>query len=65
MKSRLENWYIINNIAFGDIHNDSRFAEGERVRTSNVLRQVGDILETENSLYLLGKPLEHTNGIST
>lgn len=62
MKPRLENWYFIHGLCVGNVYNHPQFEDGERVRTSKIIQWMrwgeGHILETENSLYLLGKPLE-------
>lgn len=66
---RLENWTKGNSttdgtfLIWGDLYDDvnERWASGSRIHTSNIKeREVkeGDIVETLNSAYLLGKPRE-------
>ena len=59
---RLENWrvykYIAWEIAEGDIYNDTRWADGTRVYTSEVksISEDKTQLQTQNTLYVLGQP---------
>lgn len=59
----LKRWWRLDNVLWGNIHDDTkgRFSDGVLVRTSRiagttpVLKQ-GDLVQTANSLYLLGEP---------
>lgn len=66
---RLENWTAVlhnmtqrTHVIYGDMYDDerNRFDDGTRVNTSTTSQtefKEGDIVETRNSSYLLGKPL--------
>ncbi len=60
---RLENWFIMGGVAFGDIYDDvwGRFSDGDSVRTSRITSNInnaveGAVIATLNSTYRLGKP---------
>ena len=55
---RLENWWIINDCAWGNIYNNPKFADGDFVRTSPIKEQFPTRIVTANSEYLLGKQAE-------
>ena len=66
MTGKLENWVLVEDqgvlIVFGSIYGDqkTRFANGVHMFTSNVLTSVskikeGNVIQTLNSRYLLGK----------
>ena len=59
---RLENWYVLGNVIVGDIYEDEkgRFPDGLNVHTSTVQNmrddfKQGDVINTRNSTYELGK----------
>ena len=60
----LEEWILSEGMIFGRVYNDTkkRFKDGEYIHTSTVLEsstpdlEEGSIIETRNSVYLLGKP---------
>jgi len=58
--ARLENWQLVFNNLYGDIYDDSknRFEDGKWIKLSKInaveLKE-GDIIQTMNSKYLLGK----------
>jgi len=62
---RIENWHAGPSwdnteesfVMYGIVYNDSRFLDGEPIRTS-ILKHVSDdgVLETANTTYLLGEP---------
>ena len=61
----LDQWKIVDHAdgvqyATGTIYNDTkgRFRNGEWVRTSFIVMQLGDHLQTRNTQYLLGNPAE-------
>lgn len=68
LTGRLENWTVvsvssIDFVIYGDMYDDNnnRFKDGTAVRTSSIKQRPvseGDIVETKNSTYLLGKPRE-------
>ena len=62
VKGLLENWYPFGYVMVGEIHDDKdkRFDDGTTIRTSTVQGDMtnlkeGDVIETLNSTYLLGK----------
>lgn len=63
---RLENWsirksYSTGRVAYGNIYNDTRFADGTAIRTSSVQSVDGALLRTRNTLYELGKKANSVN----
>jgi len=61
----IENWMRIGECLYGNVYDHERFPQGSFVRTSIIVmppetrRTVlgkGDMVKTENSLYLLGSP---------
>ncbi len=63
---RLESWSVAYNSVIGNIYYDSkdRFYDGALIRTSKVQEPAleelkeGDVVETRNSKYVLGKPYD-------
>lgn len=62
VKGLLKNWYPFGDSIAGEIHDDKdkRFDDGTTIRTSTVQGDMttlkeGDVIETVNSRYLLGK----------
>ena len=64
----LENWFLNGSIVHGKIYNDrkKRFEDGRSIHTSTIVEASatelaeGVIIETRNSVYLLGKPYKVT-----
>lgn len=59
---RLEDWYLISGRLYGKTYGHPRFDDGTVVKTSSVFMpeteepaQEGDVLETRNTFYELGK----------
>lgn len=69
---RLENWFLERGtdkefIIWGEVFEDvnRRFPQGKFIHTSGIKHRrcsEGDIVETRNSTYLLGKPKENNIG---
>lgn len=60
----IDDWYILGNTLYGRAQNHPRFDKGTEVRTSTIVSKVnhpkaGDVIETRNTLYRLGKPYEN------
>jgi len=56
----IDQWEIVDNRLHGIVLNHPRFEKGTRVVTSSIVTrqggdQVGDKVETKNTIYLLGK----------
>lgn len=54
---KIDNWRIIGEALFGEVQGHPRFAQGQFVRTSRIAsvdREKGEV-ETQNTIYLLGK----------
>ena len=61
---RVQNWDDKEFIIWGDLYGDGlrRWRNGQRIHTSGILhREVkeGDVVQTRNSTYLLGKEFEN------
>lgn len=59
-KVKIENWTIMGNTLVGKAYGHPRFEDGTEVRTSSIvevpmLPEEGDVVETRNTLYELGK----------
>jgi hypothetical protein len=58
----LENWQLINNHLYGEIHNDEkgRFPDGTPIRTSTLqeINEAEGYAQTLNTRYTLGKKLK-------
>lgn len=62
---RIENWYVVVKRIHGDAYGHPRFDDGTAVVTSVIEKpktpyKEGDVVETRNTLYTLGKPATHT-----
>lgn len=56
--ARLENWKLQFGRAYGNIYEDERkrFADGDWIKTSPIVKQTTLYIETENTVYVLGTP---------
>lgn len=70
----LEHWWhepALFNVIWGHVHNDieGRFVDGTLIHTSSLkhsskqVHKEGDIINTQNSTYLLGKPRVFGDGV--
>ena len=64
LTGRIENWILVGNIIWGQIHDDKRkrWKDGHAVQTSSITSDLSEIKEgaviiTANSKYLLGTEL--------
>lgn len=64
----IENWYLIGGRLYGNVHHHPRFEDGTLVQTSSVVSEPGDepakegdVLETRNTFYELGKKGVHND----
>ena len=53
---RLEQWVRLGDLLHGQVYGHPRFTDGERVITSRIIHDMGAVVETKNTLYLLGLP---------
>jgi hypothetical protein len=56
----IENWARLVDVLTGNVTDHPRFKPGTLVYTSRVIRIEGNRAETQNTIYILGKPYEET-----
>lgn len=66
MKTRVElyNWFQLGKNVFGEVKGHPRFSDGTVVQLSRILTRDDYSIETENTIYTLGKKQEEHNGFT-